>query len=180
MLARMMKPARQDELRTDVFQEDFVRISRSLSQVIWVLLAIIVVSVLLRFSDPLSIYFLGGLLAFFGLATEIMLRRAERNIPVITIGSEGVSIPQKHIGPIPWDRVTRVRVKQFHTRGTTITALDFRFRQGTLPRWQFGRLGVDRWEVITGIRSIFGTTAQIQGGLDRLVESVERFHPVER
>lgn len=171
--------ARQDA-ETDIFREDVALTARTVGQVFWGVLAVAVLCILIGVTDQGIIYFLGGLLAFFGVAAELFRKRVLRNTAVVTIGPEGVSFPQKHIEAIPWDRVRQVRVREFHVRGTTITALDFRFRKGTLSKWQFGRAGTDRWEILTSISTLFGKTAQISGGSESLIASVERFHPVER
>ncbi len=180
IVGRMTKLATQDEVRTDVFRPDFAFIARKTLPYLWGLLAIVVLCILFGVTDGLVITILAGFLAFFGLLTEVLRIRAKRDIPLLTVGPEGVSFPVSRIDAIPWDRITRVYVRELHSRGNTITCLHFRFRKGTLRRWQFGALGLDRWEIITSVRTLFGKTSQILGGMDAMIESVERYHPVER
>lgn len=176
----MTEQATVKDGETDIFREDFAVSARSTELVFWAVLVIAVLCILTGVTNQGINYFLGGLLAFFGFAAELLRKRALRNAPIITIGSEGVSFPQKDIAAIPWDRVTQVRVKKHFVRGTTIMGLQFRLQKGTLSKWQFGALGVDRWEIITNISTIFGNSLQIDGGTEALIASVERFHPVQR
>ncbi len=180
ILASMKELAAEQGLQTDTFREDFELAARRVRQVLWVVLALIVHCIFVGVTDQGVIYFLGGLLVVFGGSSELLRMRALRNVPVITVGPEGVSFPQKGIEAISWDRVIQVRTREFYVRGTTIKGLDFRFRKGTLSRWQFGRLGVDRWEVVTGINTLIGKSAQLSGDADALIASVERFHSVKR
>lgn len=174
----------RDALRTDEFRPDWSHALRQGARALKFYLGFLVLCIFAAISKPFdmeAIAFLAGLLAVFGLGSEVNIRRLRANRPILTVGPQGVSFPTNGIDTIGWEDITRVRVVNFRARQFASKGLRFHFRKGRLRRWQFGALGLDRWEIMTSFsNSVMGDALRIQGGVDQVIASIERFHPVER
>ena len=174
----------RDQGRTDAFRPDWDHTIRYSIKALWFFLAFLGICIFTALdgrpfpSDGIT--FLAALLALFGGSGELALHRRRRNSPLLLIGPAGVAFPINRVDTVSWHNVTRVKLVRISLRGARTTGVRFYFRKGTLRRWQFGALGLDRWEAILSFGNRAGTSLRVEGGVDEVIESIERFHPVER